>query len=57
MTNREKFKEVFGFNLDYSDDYYILPIKICDKYDNCEKCPYTNWFNQEYKEINKEENK
>ena len=47
MTNAEKFKEVFGF----TPDSCPLPPKIvCRDFDfNCNKCPFHDFWNKEYR--------
>ena len=56
MTNREKFKKVFGF------DYERLGFGLCDDIPDCKNCHYydlpfdrcknsmKNFWNEEYKE-------
>ena len=46
MTNREKFKEVFGF--EHNSDC-PAPIRVCDEIMKCEDCPFDNFFDKEYK--------
>ena len=50
MTNREKFKEVFGFPI--NDDYDCpLPGEICYiERGNCNKCPFNRFWAQTYRE-------
>ena len=53
MTNREKFKEVFGFspNKGVSGNLSCpAPKKICDERKGCVGCPFKNWWEREYKE-------
>ena len=46
MTNREKFKEVYGFELEGSP--CVAPEKICDHYGECGRCPFQGWWEKEY---------
>ena len=46
MTNREKFKEVYGFELDGNP--CAAPQSICNK-QTCERCPFWGWWDKEYK--------
>ena len=53
MTNREKFKEVFGFT-PTKDAECVAPRAICDiRLDICahgdDECPFWNWWDKEYK--------
>ena len=48
MTNAEKFKEVFGYPPS-SNARCVAPKEICDDFDTCRKCPFSDWWNQEYK--------
>jgi hypothetical protein len=50
MTNREKFKEVFGFYPDMVS--CVVPRKICkmQKGNGCDNCPFDDWWSKEYKE-------
>ena len=50
MTNREKFKETFGFNFD-SDSFSncLAPEGVCRNYDSCEECPFDEFWDKEYK--------
>lgn len=45
-TNADKFKEVFGYNIDHSTGCHKL--EDCDG--DCIKCEFSNFWNQEYKE-------
>lgn len=47
MTNREKFKEVFGY--EPRVDVCVAPSWICDDYRQCSKCPFFGWWRKEYK--------
>lgn len=49
MTNREKFKEVFGFYPDVVT--CVAPPKICEieKGNDCYNCPFYDWWDKEYK--------
>lgn len=46
MTNREKFSEVYGFELEGSP--CAAPEKICDHYGECGRCPFKGWWDKEY---------
>ena len=52
MTNREKFKETFGFKP--NNTCAIAPFKICNQYEECllddteNNCPFYDWWNKEY---------
>lgn len=46
MTNREKFKEVYGFELDGSP--CAAPQSICNE-QTCESCSFWGWWDKEYK--------
>ena len=46
MTNREKFKEVYGFELEGSP--CVAPEKVCDHYGECGRCPFKGWWDKEY---------
>ena len=50
MTNREKFKETFGFHFD-SDSFSncLAPEGVCKNYDSCEECPFNEFWDKEYK--------
>ena len=45
MTNREKFKEVYGFELEGSP--CAAPQSICNE-QTCERCPFWGWWDKEY---------
>ena len=55
MTNREKFREVFGFDSCHTS--CPMPNKVCieernrsgDIYFSCRKCTFFDWWNKEYK--------
>lgn len=55
MTNAEKFKEVFGFELNTDAFRLVYCINknnpnVCRMREySCEGCPYEDWENQEYK--------
>ena len=40
MTNREKFEEVYGFELDGNP--CAAPQSICNE-QTCERCPFWGW--------------
>ena len=46
MTNKEKFKEVFGFETSGG----VCPVH-CPPDMPCDKCEYTDWENKEYKPL------
>lgn len=46
MTNREKFEEVYGFELDGNP--CAAPQSICNE-QTCERCPFWGWWDKEYK--------
>ena len=54
MTNKEKFKEVFGFTPN-PDAECLLPVWVCDSQNGrClapggDDCPFADWWNDEYK--------
>jgi hypothetical protein len=52
MTNKEKFKEVFGFiPCENLTDSCPLPFKACSLTDgDCDKCPFNKWWDKEYKD-------
>ena len=60
MTNGEKFKEVFGFNIREPEYECIGAEKDCKQRNQkffdeggihpCVGCPYKNWVDREYKE-------
>ena len=50
MTNKEKFKEVFGLEIDDTSDCGFFD---CTDRRSCEDCPVKDtkdWWNAEYKE-------
>lgn len=54
MTNREKFKEVFGFT-PHADAECVAPRAICySENDVCasseKECPFWMWWDKEYRE-------
>ena len=49
ITNKEKFKEIFGFSP--SDNGCIAPKIVCEANNSdCKGCPFLHWFDREYKE-------
>lgn len=48
VTNREKFKEVFGFELTEDTLYDCVGAK-CTEDANCSTCKYNNFWRKEYK--------
>lgn len=46
MTNREKFAETYGFELEGSP--CVAPEKVCDHYGECSRCPFKGWWDKEY---------
>lgn len=52
ITNRQKLKEMFGVDIDDIPSG-CSGIKCPEKFDvNCKVCPYRNFWDQEYKEVN-----
>ena len=49
MTNKEKFKEVFGFTPDDKQGC-LMPTSVCHEQENCDECVFHNWWYMEYKE-------
>ena len=50
MTNKEKFKEVFGF-MPTGDNCLFFLSSYCKKIkSDCTKCKMNSWWNEEYKE-------
>ena len=54
MTNKEKFREVFGFtpNLPGVTDTLpcLAPRKVCAEFEECDNgCPFRGWWGKEYK--------
>ena len=45
MTNREKFKEVFGFEQDGNP--CVAPQVVCN-HEDCDSCPFWGWWDKEY---------
>lgn len=49
MTNREKFKETFGFK-PKKDMPCPMSSKVCELYNrDCQNCPIDGWWDKEYK--------
>lgn len=48
MTNKEKFREIFGFTP--SGIHCLMPDKVCEEQERCSKCPFGKWWDMEYKE-------
>ena len=50
MTNREKFKEVFGIDIPSTEHFFCLMIAEteCDKCGKCEVCKACGWWDKEY---------
>lgn len=50
MTNREKFKEVFGIDIPKDEHYFCNMVTDhgCDKHGSCEDCPAFEWWDKEY---------
>ena len=47
-TNRDKFKEVFGF--EPNEDDCIAPVYVCmANNSDCKGCPFKTWWGREYK--------
>lgn len=55
MTNREKFKDVFGLEIDEmaSDLCDIVDHEICRDADSCSSCPVFHFWDKTYKEETK----
>ena len=53
MTNREKFKKIFGFEHLGNDCPVPIENETCQSNTNCLNCPYDHFWDKEYK-INKE---
>ena len=50
MTNKEKFKEVFGFSPNRMiGSMCPAPDKVCRQQHNCPTCPFQFWWTKEYK--------
>lgn len=51
MTNREKFKEVFGFMPCYHERNSVCPENFdCDNVPTCRECPFNDkWWDKTYK--------
>lgn len=47
MSNKEKFKEVFGFEPNMK---CIGPKNICRTQVRCADCEYDEWWNKQYEE-------
>lgn len=54
MTNAEKFKRIFGLEINtiYMDDMCLVFADEC--IDDCDNCPYGHWANQKYIKPEKE---
>lgn len=50
MTNREKFKEVFGIDIPSNEHFFCSMIAEteCDKCGKCEECKAFDWWYKEY---------
>jgi len=66
MKNREKFKEVFGFDLDWEGERpFHFGISVCPEdcpkdengMINCSTCKWKDWQDKEYEEHNSKTNK
>ena len=50
MTNREKFKEIFGFMIDDKCEEGVCPEGFDCEDLTCDNCPFgSDWWNKEYK--------
>lgn len=50
MTNKEKFKEVFGFSLNESAiGVCPAPKTVCKQMRYNQECPFRDWWDKEYK--------
>lgn len=45
MTNAEKFKEVFGIEVDRNVVENVCSVALCDNFSNCDECPYLDRYN------------
>lgn len=48
-TNAEVFEDVFGF-APSPNARCVMPNRICKDYDDCKKCPFSDWWNKSYQE-------
>ena len=51
MTNREKFKEAFGFDIPKNEHFFCTMVddNECKKHSTCDKkCPGFDWWDKEY---------
>lgn len=54
MTNGEKFEEVFKpLVLDSLQGCLVCPDEVCEACPDCKDCPYDDWWEQEYKDVDK----
>ena len=57
MTNAEKFKEVFGLEIDnkgQADPCDIIDYNVCTNSPSCPECLIHNFWKKEYKKIGEE---
>ena len=47
MTNREKFKEIFGYTP--TRNHCLVPEKFCKTQMDHDRCPFNGWWDKEYK--------
>lgn len=47
-TNAEVFEAVFGYKPS-PNARCVAPNSICKDFDNCKKCPFSDWWNKQYK--------
>jgi hypothetical protein len=45
MTNAEKFKEVFGIEVNRNVVEDVCSAVLCDNFSNCDECPYRDRYN------------
>lgn len=51
ITNRDKFKEIFGWEIPKSlRDCYAVQYCDCLESNDCSECPYNGFWGKEYKE-------
>ena len=48
MTNKEKFREIFGFN-PRTDNCPDLNPKVCQQQKSCDDCTFQDWWSKPYK--------
>lgn len=48
MTNKEKFKRIFGFEPNDSVCLLDKSYSSCNSFDYCYYCPMNNWWDKKY---------